>query len=375
MASNSAKAAAHVEGLDDLWMGLYPTLSTGGRCIALSTPNGVGNWFHKIYTESENKANDFFSTKLPWDVHPDRDESWFEKETRNMSRREIAQELECNFNMSGETVFSAEDMETYYTLIKDPKYRTGFDRNLWIWEERSQENSYLVSADVARGDGKDYSVCHVFKIETMEIVAEYQGKVTPDIFSRVLFDVAQEYGNALLVVENNSVGFAVLDKLKEMRYPNLYHSVKSTHEFVEEYQADQMSNAVAGFSTTSKTRPLIIAKLEEFVRNNLIKIYSSRLLAEMRTFVWNNGRAEAMRSYNDDLIMSCAVACWVRDTALAVNQRDAEYAKAFIGSITKSTNELDTRIKGMIGTRKMKINEELNKHHKATTDFPWLFKG
>ena len=367
--------AAHVEGLDDLWMGLYPTLSTGGRCIALSTPNGVGNWFHKIYTESENKANDFFSTKLPWDVHPDRDESWFEKETRNMSRREIAQELECNFNMSGETVFSAEDMETYYTLIKDPKYRTGFDRNLWIWEERSQENSYLVSADVARGDGKDYSVCHVFKIETMEIVAEYQGKVTPDIFSRVLFDVAQEYGNALLVVENNSVGFAVLDKLKEMRYPNLYHSVKSTHEFVEEYQADQMSNAVAGFSTTSKTRPLIIAKLEEFVRNNLIKIYSSRLLAEMRTFVWNSGRAEAMRSYNDDLIMSCAVACWVRDTALAVNQRDAEYAKAFIGSITKSTNELDTRIKGMIGTRKMKINEELNKHHKATTDFPWLFKG
>ncbi len=367
--------AAHVEGLEELWMGLYPTLSTGGRCIALSTPNGVGNWFHKIYTESENKANDFFSTKLPWDVHPDRDSSWFEKETRNMSRREIAQELECNFNMSGETVFCSEDLEVYHKLVREPKYRTGFDRNLWIWEERSPENSYLVSADVARGDGKDYSVCHVFKIETMEIVAEYQGKVTPDIFSRVLSDVGQEYGNALLVVENNSVGFAVLDKLKEMRYPNLYHSVKSTHEFVEEYQADQMSNAVAGFSTTSKTRPLIIAKLEEFIRNNLIKIYSSRLLAEMRTFVWNNGRAEAMRSYNDDLIMSCAVACWVRDTALAVNQRDAEYAKAFIGSITRSTNDLDTRIKGMIGTRNMKMNEELNKHHKATTDFPWLFKG
>jgi hypothetical protein len=56
----------------------------------------------------------------------------------------------------------------------------------------------------------------------MEIVAEYQGKVTPDIFSRVLFDMGQEYGNGLLVVENNSVGFAVLDKLKEMKYPNLY---------------------------------------------------------------------------------------------------------------------------------------------------------
>jgi hypothetical protein len=144
---------------------------------------------------------------------------------------------------------------------------------------------------------------------------------------------------------------------------------------VEEYQADQMSNAVAGFTTTSKTRPLIVAKMEEFIRNNLIKIYSSRLLAEMKTFVWNNGRAEAMRSYNDDLIMSFAVGCWVRDTALSANQRDAEYAKAFIGSITKNTNELDTRINGMIGTKNMKMKEQFNKQTQAHQDFPWLFKG
>ena len=292
-----------------------------------------------------------------------------------MSRREIAQELECNFNMSGETVFAAEDMESYLNMSCPPKHRTGFDRNLWIWEERRSENTYLIAADVARGDGKDYSVCHVFKLETMELVAEYQGKVTPDVFSRVLFDVGQEYGNGLMVVENNSVGYSVLEKLKEMRYPNLYHSIKSTHEFVEEYQADQMSNAVPGFTTTSKTRPLIVAKMEEFIRNNLIKIYSSRLLAEMKTFVWNNGRAEAMRSYNDDLIMACAVGCWVRDTALTANQRDAEYAKAFIGSITRTSNELDTRINGMIGTKNLKMRDDMNAHHKTTADFPWLFKG
>tara|TARA_B100000927_G_scaffold289364_1_gene285834 strand:- start:4429 stop:5058 length:630 start_codon:yes stop_codon:yes gene_type:complete len=209
----------------------------------------------------------------------------------------------------------------------------------------------------------------------MEVVAEYRGKCTPDVFSRVLFDIGREYGDGLLVVENNSVGFAVLDKLKEMSYPNLYHSIKSTHEFVEEYQAEQMSNAVSGFSMTSKTRPLIIAKLEEFVRNNLIKVYSSRLLSEMKTFVWNSGRAEAMRSYNDDLIMACAIGCWVRDTALAINQKDAEYAKAFIGSITKSSNELDTRIKGMIGTYNLKMKDKLAKQSQSYEQFPWLFKG
>jgi hypothetical protein len=367
--------AAHVEGLDELWMGLYPTLSTGGRCIALSTPNGVGNWFHKIYIEAEGKTNDFFPTMLPWPVHPDRDEEWFEKETRNMSRREIAQELECNFNMSGETVFSSEDIGNYMSRIREPKYRTGFDRNLWIWEEHQPENTYLISADVARGDGKDYSVCHIFKVETMEIVAEYQGKCTPDLFSRVLNDVGREYGEALLVVENNSVGFAVLDKLKEMRYPNLYHSVKSTHEFVEEYQADQMSNAIPGFSMTSKTRPLIVAKMEEFIRNNLIKLYSSRLLAEMRTFIWNNGKPEAMRSYNDDLIMACAIGCWVRDTALMNNSRDTEYSKAFIGSIMKANSELDTRISGMIGNKNLKMQEQFNSQSQTYNDFPWLFKG
>ena len=95
----------------------------------------------------------------------------------------------------------------------------------------------------------------------------------------------------------------------------------------------------------------------------------------MRTFVWNNGKAEAMRSYNDDLIMACAIGCWVRDTALASSERDAEYAKAFIGSITKSTNELDTRIKGMIGTKNLKMKQELNKQQAAAIEFPWLFKG
>jgi len=67
--------AAHVEGLTELWTGLYPTLSTGGRCIALSTPNGVGNWFHQTYVDSEHQANDFHPTLLMWDAHPDRDQA------------------------------------------------------------------------------------------------------------------------------------------------------------------------------------------------------------------------------------------------------------------------------------------------------------
>jgi len=371
--------AAHVEGLGELWTGLYPTLSTGGRCIALSTPNGVGNWFHKTYTESEQGVNDFNPTQLMWDVHPDRDREWFEKETRNMSRRQIAQELECNFNTSGETVIHPDDIKRVFDVIKEPKHRTGFDRNYWIWEEYQSDFTYMLVADVARGDGKDYSVFHIIKLETMEVIAEYQGKPAPDIYGNILFSAGKEYGDCLLVVENNSVGFAVLDKLKELEYPNLYYSVKSTHEYVNQLEAEVMTNSVAGFTTSQKTRPLIVAKLEEFIRNKLITIYSPRTANEFKTFIWNNGRAQAMRSYNDDLTMALAIGCWVRDTALETSQRDIEYRKAFLGSMIKTSTKISTAIPGMQGyDRKFDIDADTKNQEQTQQvqeQFVWLYKG
>ena len=363
--------AAHVDGLDELWTGLYPTLSTGGRCIALSTPNGVGNWFHQTYVDAEEDRNDFFQTRLPWDIHPDRDSAWFEKETKNMSRTQIAQELECNFNMSGETVFHPEDMERLKADICEPKYRTGFDRNFWIWEEFQEGFTYMVSADVARGDGKDYSTFHIFKIETMEIVGEYQGKVTPDMFARMLLDVGKQYGNCMVVVENNTVGWTVLDKLQEAAYPNLFYSYKSTHEYVDPVIAETKNNTVMGFSMTSKTRPLVVAKLEEFVRNKLVTVYSKRLLNEMETFIWHNGKPQAMKKYNDDLIMAFAIGCWVKDTVYTTNQRSSDYNKAFLSTMTKSSSKLNTSISGMVGYKANKKSQEIKKNK----EFIWLLKG
>jgi len=362
--------AAHVEGLEELWTGLYPTLSTGGRCIALSTPNGVGNWFHKTCVEAELQKNDFYMITLPWDVHPDRDQEWFEKETKNMSRRQIAQELECNFNMSGETVFHPEDMEFIEKNLCDPKYRTGFDRNLWIWEEYNQGSDYVIAADVARGDGQDYSTFHVFRLDDFSIAAEYQGKLTPDLFSDMIYQTGKEYGDCMVVVENNSVGWGVLTKLQEKNYPNLYYSKKSTHEHVESYQAE-LAGVVPGFSTTMKTRPLIISKLEEMIRNKMVNIKSKRLFNEMKTFVWLNGKPQAMKKHNDDLILACAIGCWIKETAFAVNQRASEYQKAFLSSMGSNERTMDTSISGMFAyeRRKKETNKDNYKKH------VWVLKG
>ena len=366
--------AAHIEGLGDLWTGLYPTLSTGGRCIALSTPNGVGNWFHKNCIDAETNTNNFNLTTLLWNVHPERDESWYQKETKNMSKRQIAQELECNFNTSGETVIDPDCMKWLLKNIKEPKYRTAFDRNFWIWEEYDPANSYLAVADVSRGDGADFSTLHMIKLETLEVVGEYQGKPTPDMYANFLNQVGREFGDAMLVVENNNIGYTVLDKLVDHAYPNLYYSIKSTHEYIEQHQAEAMNSSIAGFTTSMKTRPLIIAKLEEFIRNKLITIYSSRTINEMKTFIWKNGKPQAMKGYHDDLIMALAIACWVRDTALQTNARDLNYSKAFLSAIVSSKTTLNTQIKGQQGYKKDNIFDKMNEAQQLYDQFNWIIK-
>ena len=366
--------AAHIDGLEDLWTGLYPTLSTGGRCIAISTPNGVGNWFHKTCIGAETKENNFKLTTLMWDVHPERNEEWFKKETRNMSRRQIAQELECNFNTSGETVIGPDALEWIGGNVTEPKYRTAFDRNFWIWEEHDPSCSYLLTADVARGDGADYSTFHIIKLETMQIIGEYQGKPTPDLYANMLNQIGREYGNAMVVIENNSIGYTVLDKLIDYAYPNIYYSVKSTHEYIEQHMAEHRSSAVPGFTTSSKTRPLVVAKLEEFIRNKLITTYSSRLANELRTFIWTNGKPQALKGYNDDLVMALAIACWVRDTALQTNQRDLNYKKAFVDAIITSRTSFDTKIKGQIGYKEDGIMDKMSDAENLYKEYMWIIK-
>jgi hypothetical protein len=160
-----------------------------------------------------------------------------------------------------------------------------------------------------------------------------------------------------------------------MEYPNVYHSVKSTHEYVEQYVAEGRSGAVPGFTTSSKTRPLIVAKFEEFVRNKVITLYSSRVINEIRTFVWNSGRPQAMRGYNDDLVMSLAIACWIRDTVVTSSKRDMKYTKAMLDSILVANTKINTTIPGMSGYKRSETHDKMSEQAKLQKEFSWLYKG
>jgi len=170
------------------------------------------------------------------------------------------------------------------------------------------------------------------------------------MFAPLLFNIGKEYNNALMIIENNSLGLAVLNKIEELEYPNIYYSARSTHEYIEANMIDVV-DGIAGFTMSMKTRPLVIAKLEELIRNKIINVKSQRLVNELKTFIWKNGKPQGMRGYNDDLVMALCMVCWVRETALTTNKRENEYKKALLGAMSVSKSKLDTRIQGMAGYR------------------------
>ena len=356
--------AAFIENMDELWTGLFPTVQAGGRVIVLSTPNGVGNKFHQLYSEAESGENEFCPTRLMWWLHPERvsdleedpnrpgfmTSTWYRNEIKsaNMSPRDVAQELECNFNASGDTVIASDALDYIQTGLMDPQSKEHQDRNLWVWWPPREGKRYMISADVARGDGKDYSAAVVWDIDTMEQQAEYYGKIPPEEFAKLLCELGHRYGNAMLLVENNTIGLAALEHIKLAMYESVYHSRKGDSkpgEVVNTYWGAASTDLIPGFTTSPRTRPLIIAKLEEYVRNKSMIVRSKRFHEELRTFIWNNGRPEAMRGYNDDLIMASAIGVWIRDTFLSPAFASADVNRKLLQGIT-TEKHVNTDIRG-----------------------------
>ena len=347
--------AAFIDGVEAIWLSSQFTLATGGKAIILSTPNGVGNFFHQKWTEAEQGKNKFNRIKLPWYLHPERDQKWRDDQTKLSGERGAAQECDCEFNTSGNTVIEITLLEWYEkTYIKEPIEKRGYDKSYWIWEYAQPGKSYLVVADVGRGDAADFSGAHILDLETMEQVAEYMGKIPTKEYAKILATLATEYNSALLIVENANIGWAVIQELIDIGYPNLfYSSTDLQYVDVESQMTNKLNSAdkklVPGFTTSSKSRPLIISKLESYIRNKEVIFHSARLLSQLKVFIWKQTgatlKAEAMSGYNDDLVISLAIGLWIRDVALRLKTESDSLTRTLltkIGSTSKAENNDNT---------------------------------
>ena len=382
--------AAFIEDGKELFGAALTALGTGGYATLISTPNGQDPLYYETYDLAIKKENNFnviemrwyqdnrYNIDLKWYRYIDKEKqnreevketeftfesydrfikegykptsSWYEEMCLGMNNdaRMIAQELDVSFLGSGGNVVADEFIQHHkLNNTLEPKYVSGSDNELWVWEEPIEGHEYILSSDVSRGDGADSSTFVVVDFTTMTEVVEYQGKVPPDKLADILYEYGMLY-NALLVVDiTGGMGVATVLKLQEMKYPNLYYDQKSkvnqTRKDMGKYDTKKET---AGFQVgTDRTR--LVAHFEKMVRINCeesldhgIKIRSRRLLSELNTFVYINGRADHAKGKHDDIIMAMAMALYVLEYSFKRLTQQKNKTKSMLSSwVVNSGND------------------------------------
>ena len=383
--------AAYINADEDFWSACMASLSTGGKVIVISTPNGFDPIYYSIFSQSIKGMNDFRITEMYWFRDPryskdlklikcndivhymlnrgdyndseitldysnikveNRDfqeiklkienegykpySSWFESMAKKLKfdKRKISQELECNFLGSGDSVIPPETMKKIKeTYIKEPenKFMGGA---IWQWKEPVEGHRYIMGVDVSRGDSEDFSTISIIDFDAREQVLEYIGKVPPDVLAEIAFKWATMYNSFIVTDITGGMGVSTSRKLQELGYKNLYIDGVNP---ADKWKWDPKSqDKIPGINFNSK-RVLIIQAFEEALRFDFA-LRSQRLFNELNTFVYVNGRPDHQKGQHDDLIMAFAMAVFVGETSFAQLEKATEQTKAMLESWTTEKN-------------------------------------
>jgi len=379
--------AAYIEADGDFWAACMASLSTGGKVIVISTPNGYDAIYYEIFDQAQKGMNDFKISPMVWYKDPrynkdlqlvkcddiihyflNREEhlndevidlsetkkdyeyinsliakgykptsSWYEKMVKKLKydKRKVNQELECAFLGSGDNVFDSRITENIRTnMVIEPQGKM-VSGGLWIWKDPIEGHRYIMGVDVSRGDSEDYSTFQIIDFETREQVAEYIGKLPPDTLAELCYKWGMMYSAFIVVDITGGMGITTSRKLQELGYKNLYiDGLDGTNRWKYD---PKMNEKIPGINFNNK-RVQIIAAYEEYLRHGF-KVYSSRLLNEMNTFVYVNGRPDHQKGQHDDLIMSIAMACYVGENSFSLLTKATEQAKMMMESWQVSENE------------------------------------
>ena len=374
--------AAYIEAGDDFWAACMASLSTGGKVIVISTPNGYDKIYYEIYEQSIKGLNSFHISELHWQNDPrftkdifwvktkdivhfllnreDYDEdgflyekelskfeelsrdgykpcsSWFESMVKKLKydRRKISQELESAFLGSGDNVIPVETIEKIkHEDIRDPE-EMFVGNQMWIWEKPIEGHRYILGCDVSRGDSEDFTSIIIIDFDSRCQVAEYLGKIPPDLAADIVYKWGSMH-NAYVVTDiTGGMGVATSRKLQELGYKDLYVEGMNTADKWK-YNPNE-GTKTPGLAFNNK-RTQIIAAFEEALRHKFV-IRSKRLLNEMYTFVYINGKPNHMKGKHDDLIMAIAMALYVGENSFSQLHKADSMTKAMLDGWINSSN-------------------------------------
>ena len=415
--------AAYIEAGDDLWAACMASLSTGGQVIVISTPNGYDKIYYEIYDQSIQGLNNFKISELHWENDPrftkdlvwvktkdiihymlnreDYDDnlnidekeldkfesltkkgykpysSWFESMCKKLKfdRRKISQELESAFLGSGDNVIPIETIERVKeTMVEEPKekYASG---QLWVWEEAQLGHKYIMGIDVSRGDSEDFTSICVIDFDERKQVMEYLGKIPPDLAADLAFKWGNLYKAYIVIDITGGMGVATSRKLQELGYRDLY--VEGANTADKWKYNPKLLEKIPGINFNNK-RSQIVSSFEEGLRHGF-QIKSHRLLNELYTFVYVNGKPNHMKGKHDDLIMAMAMAIYVGDNSFTQLKKADEMTRAMLDSWVRTEEAPKTVPKEL---RPIPNSSALQTHIKPNTsseqlykEYSWLFGG
>ena len=307
---------AHVQRhiADEFIRSVYPTISSGKetKVIIVSTPNGF-NMFHKYWNDAENGTNDFIPFKVHWTAVPDRGPEWKQKIESTIGADAFRQEYEAEFLGSSNTLVSYEKLQEL--SYSNPVYtRSDVD----VFEEVNPSHSYIITVDVARGQGIDYSAFTVFDITEIpyKIVAKYRSNtVAPLVFPNIINIIGKKYNDAYILIEVNDIGSQVSDVLHhDLEYENLF----STAWYGRHGQ--QLSGFVGGkrdsqfgVRTTKSMKKIGCSNLKALIEDDKLLIPDYDIISELATFVSSADTFSAEEGANDDLVMTLVLFAWLVD--------------------------------------------------------------
>lgn len=348
--------AAFIPQMEKHWKAMFPTISTGGHCICISTVNGVGNWYYDIFMGAKKEENDFKVIELDYWEHPEyNDPDWVKATRAQLGEKGWMQEVMRDFLGAGDSYIPAEIINDLDLVTKDidplrmlfPQWNNldeareqrVMDLTTWVrgalhvWREPVDGRDYIIGVDAAGGMGgeNDNSCFEVIDAVTCEQVAEfYSNTIPPYNFAQCLAMVGRTYNNAQIVVEDQGYGISVLEKLQhDLFYENLFESSQGT-----------VKNPKPGIKTTLSNRPKFLEAMQTRLINRSIAIRSRRFVKELKGFIWNSQtkRAEATKGFHDDAIMALCLAlyareCRMRNMPVGLGEKVEDYSELFKAEI------------------------------------------
>ena len=296
---------------DQFFASVYPTISSGQstKVIIVSTPHGM-NHFYRMWHDAERGMNEYVPTDVHWSEVPGRDSKWKAQTISNTSEQQFKVEFECEFLGSVDTLIAPSKLKS---LVYDKPIKQ--NKGLDVYEEAKEDRDYVITVDVARGVGSDYSAFVVVDITEFphRIVAKYRNnEIKPMLFPSIIYEVAKAYNSAFVLCEVNDVGDQVAAIIQyDLEYQNLLMCSMRGRAGQIVGQGFSGKKTQLGLKMSKTVKKVGCLNLKTMIEEDKLIFNDYEIISELTTFIQKHNSFEAEEGCNDDLAMCLVIYAWL----------------------------------------------------------------